>query len=221
MPPAAVTRRALVGLVLIGALALGIGGVASAQEPPPTSGVLVPGTTTPSVTTPPSSTSQAPAAEDEADEDSLLDLDANEKVWVIVGGLVAIAIVMMVLTVIYWRHTKPERPKQDRRIDRAERRAEKAERKDEKRQRKAASRDPFVVDDDADLDALIDEVDDEKDERTRRTRGRGRPAGGAARPGGPAGRPRLLPLGVRRPVGGRRAAPLGFSAWLTSSTSTP
>ncbi len=163
MPPAAVTRRALVGLVLIGALALGIGGVASAQEPPPTSGVLVPGTTTPSVTTPPSSTSQAPAAEDEADEDSLLDLDANEKVWVIVGGLVAIAIVMMVLTVIYWRHTKPERPKQDRRIDRAERRAEKAERKDEKRQRKAASRDPFV-DDDTDLDALIDEVDDEKDE---------------------------------------------------------
>jgi hypothetical protein len=47
---------------------------------------------------------------------------------------------MLVLTVIYWRHTKPDRPAQDKRIT-------KAERKDEKRRRKASKKDPFVADD--------------------------------------------------------------------------
>jgi hypothetical protein len=178
MPPAAapsLARRALAVLAVAATLVLGLVGVASAQEPPPTtvpSSILVPGTTAPT-TTPPATTA---ASEDEpdaaADEDDGggffdLDFDANEKVWIIVAGLVAIAILMLVLTVIYWRHTKPDRPKQDRRIDRAERRAEKSERKDEKRRRKAAARDPFVQDDETGADDG-DEVDERTDGTDRR-----------------------------------------------------
>ena len=69
----------------------------------------VPATTAPPATT----TTEAPGLRRRA-ATGCLDLDANEKVWVIVGGLVAIAVLMMVLTVIYWRHTKPDRPKQDK-----------------------------------------------------------------------------------------------------------
>lgn len=160
MPPAAapsLTRRALAGLVLVGALSLG-GSAAWAQDPPPstpTSGVLVPGSTVPATTVPPATTtSEAPASDDSGD--GLLDLDANEKVWVIVGGLVAIAVLMMVLTIIYWRHTKPDRPKQDKRIDRAERRADKAELKQEKRERRSKKRDPFVPDDEDEAEDAAD-----------------------------------------------------------------
>jgi hypothetical protein len=166
MPPAAaptLPRRALAALVLTGALGIVGAGTAAAQDPttvPPTSGVLVPGTTAPPSTTPASTTTTEAPAEDEG---GLLDLDANEKVWVIVGGLVGIAILMMVLTVLYWRHTRPEHPKQDRRIDRVERKEAKAERKDEKRRRRAAGKDPFTDDGDdgpppagpLDLDAIL------------------------------------------------------------------
>ncbi len=50
---------------------------------------------------------QAPAD----DEGGVLDfdLDANEKVWIIVGALVAVALLLLVLTIVYWRHTKPDR----------------------------------------------------------------------------------------------------------------
>ena len=151
MPPSAaptLSRRALVAAAVAGAIVLGGGTAAWAQDPVPTttptatSGVLVPGTTAPPSST--TATTQPPPADDADDEGGFLDLDANEKVWVIVGALVAIAILMMVLTVIYWRHTKPDRaPKQDRRIERAERREAKAERRDEKRQQRAARKDPF------------------------------------------------------------------------------
>ena len=71
--------------------------------------------------------------------DGLLDFhfDANEKVWIIVGALVAVALLLLVLTIIYWRHTKPDRPKADKRIERAER-------KEQKRRRKATGEDPFA-----------------------------------------------------------------------------
>ena len=153
MPPAATStlpRRALAALVLVGALVLGFGSAAWAQDPtattvPPTSGVLVPGSTAPPTSTPASTTSTT-AAPAEEDEGGFLDLDANEKVWVIVAALVGVAILMMVLTVLYWRHTKPDAAvKQDRRIA-------KAERKEEKRQRKAKAKDPFV---DGPDDALV------------------------------------------------------------------
>jgi len=161
MPPSAppsLSRRALAATALVGALLVGTATAAWAQDPvptttpTPTSGVLVPGTTAPPSST--TATTQAPPAEDADDDGGLLDLDANEKVWVIVGALVAIAVLMMVLTVVYWRHTKPDRsPKQDRRIERAERKEAKAERKDEKRQRRAARRDPFGSGDDEDDEA--------------------------------------------------------------------
>jgi hypothetical protein len=169
MPPAApptLIRRALAAATLVGALVLGVGSVAGAQEVPPATtvpggSILVPGTTV--ATTAPPATSEAPA-EEEADEDDGdgnsffdTDFDANEKVWIIVGALVAVAILMLVLTVIYWRHTRPDGAiKQDRRIDKAERREEKAARKDEKRRRKAADRDPFTQDDGA-HDSTTDE----------------------------------------------------------------
>jgi hypothetical protein len=159
MPPAATSalpRRALAGLALAAMLVLGGGTAAWAQDPtattvPPTSGVLVTGTTVAPTSTPASTTSTTAAPED--DEGGFLDLDANEKVWVIVAALVGVAIVMMVLTVLYWRHTRPGRGDlQDKRITKAERKTEKAERKDEKRRRRAVSKDPFV---DGPDDALV------------------------------------------------------------------
>jgi hypothetical protein len=132
-------------------LVLGGGALASAQDPtattvPPTSGVLIPGTTVPATTAAPaSSTSPSTTAAPEDENGGFLDLDAHEKVWVIVGALVGVAILMMVLTVLYWRHTRPEVSRQDKRIA-------KAERKDAKRQAKARSKDPFV---DGPDDALV------------------------------------------------------------------
>jgi hypothetical protein len=120
-------------------------GPASAQVPTTTTPqVLVPGTTappTPSTTAGPTTTS----APDEADEGGLLDLDANEKVWIIVVALVGVAVLLLVLTVLYWRHTKPDRPKEDRQ-------AARAERKEQKRRRKA-DKEILVVDEVAEADA--------------------------------------------------------------------
>jgi hypothetical protein len=135
--PAAPTlpRRALVALALVGGLTLFSGVGASAQVPTTTvPGVLVPGgTTAPTVAPTTTTTTEAPASADAGG--GLLDFDANEKVWIIVGALVAVALLMLVLTIIYWRHTKPDRPKADKRIERAER-------KEQKQRRKAASEDP-------------------------------------------------------------------------------
>ncbi len=150
MPLAAaptLTRRALVALTVAGVLTLGGTAAAWAQDPPVTtpSSILVPGTTAPSTTAPATTpTSEAPAEDPVQDEGGFFDFDANEKVWIIVGGLVAIAVLMMVLTVLYWRHTKPDRPAKGERTSRAER-------KRDKRLRKAARKDPWT-DDDGDED---------------------------------------------------------------------
>lgn len=140
-PPApSLPRRVLVALALSATVGLGLGiaGPAAAQVPTTTTpGVLVPGpstaSTVPPTTAPPTT---APAADDGG---GLLDFDfdANQKVWIIVGGLVAVALLLLVLTIVYWRHTKPDRSQA---VDRSEGRAA---RKEEKRRRKAAAKDPF------------------------------------------------------------------------------
>ena len=144
MPPSPaapnLSRRALAALALVAGLTFFSGAGASAQVPTTTvPGVLVPGdTTAPSVATT-TTTTEAPAVAD----DGLLDFDfdANEKVWIIVGALVAVAVLLLVLTIIYWRHTKPDRPKADRRIERAER-------KEQKQRRRAANKDETDTDGD-------------------------------------------------------------------------
>jgi hypothetical protein len=137
MPPSPaapnLSRRALAALALVAGLTFISGAGASAQVPTTTvPGVLVPGDTTAATVATTTTTTEAPAVVD----DGLLDfdLDANEKVWIIVGALVAVAVLLLVLTVIYWRHTKPDRPKTDRRIERAER-------KEQKQRRRAANKD--------------------------------------------------------------------------------
>jgi hypothetical protein len=147
MPPSSAAptppRRVLVALTLTVTLGFG-SGVASpvaAQVPTTTvPGVLVPGpstaSTVPATTVPPAST------EPQSDDGLLdFDFDANEKVWIIVGGLVAVALLLLVLTIIYWRHTKPERSGE---VDRDEARAT---RKEERRRRKAEAKVPFRGDD--------------------------------------------------------------------------
>jgi beta-lactamase regulating signal transducer with metallopeptidase domain len=137
MPPSPaapnLSRRALAALALVAGLTFISGAGASAQVPTTTvPGVLVPGDTTAATVATTTTTTEAPAVVD----DGLLDfdLDANEKVWIIVGALVAVAALLLVLTIIYWRHTKPDRPKADRRIERAER-------KEQKQRRRAAIKD--------------------------------------------------------------------------------
>jgi len=103
--------------VVLLVVVLGWASPAPAQVPPTTApSVLVPGPTTTvaptGATTAP--TTSAPAA-DGGDGGGLLDFDfdANTKVWIIVGGLVVVAIATLVLTILYWRHTRPERAEDD------------------------------------------------------------------------------------------------------------
>ena len=153
MPPPSsapsLPRRVLVALAFSATVGLGLGiaGPAAAQVPTTTTpGVLVPGpstaSTAPPTTAPPTTT--APAADDGG---GLLDFDfdANQKVWIIVGALVAVALLLLILTIVYWRHTKPDRSGA---VDRGEGRVA---RKEAKRRRKADGKDPFS-------DAVVDET---------------------------------------------------------------
>lgn len=45
--------------------------------------------------------------------------DENRKIWLVVGGLVVVALGLSVLTVRYWRHTKPSAPAPDPAPDKA------------------------------------------------------------------------------------------------------
>jgi hypothetical protein len=133
--------------------------------PTTTSGVLVPGDPT-ATTQPPApaggggaGTTTTSTTEVPEEDGGLLglDLDANEKVWVIVGGLVLVAILLSVLTVVYWRHTKPDHTGIETRTARKQRkRQEKADAKAAKADAKATG--PAVVGDD--LLGVEDEVDD-------------------------------------------------------------
>jgi hypothetical protein len=113
-PTKPVRTRPLLGLV-----ALAVAGIvalptaAGAQESPTTTTpeLLVPGDTTP--TTAPAAGAQGSTVTSTPAEDGGLfdlDVDASTKVWIIVGGLVGVAVLIAALTVIYWRHTRPERP---------------------------------------------------------------------------------------------------------------
>lgn len=145
MPPSSAAptlpRRVLAALALTAALGLGLGAPAAAQVPTTTTpGVLVPGSTV-ATTVPP--TTAAPAPTDAADDEGGVldfDLDANEKVWIIVGALVAVALLLLVLTIVYWRHTKPGRSVA------ADNGDDRASRKEAKRERKAERKDPFRSD---------------------------------------------------------------------------
>ena len=144
MPPSSAAptlpRRVLVALALTVALGLGLAAPVAAQVPPTTvPGVLVPGPST-APTVPPTT---APAATTVPAGGGVLDFDfdANEKVWIIVGALVAVALLLLVLTIVFWRHTKPDRSVA---VDTG---GDRASRKEEKRQSKAEKKDPFRDDD--------------------------------------------------------------------------
>ncbi len=153
MPPSSpapsLPRRVLVALALTATLGIGPGlaGPAVAQVPTTTTpGVLVPGPSTDTTAAP--ATTPPPATTEPASDDGLLDFDfdANEKVWIIVGALVAVALLLLILTIVYWRHTKPDRSAAaDTRGDGGRR----ATRKEEKRRREAEATVPFR---DADAD---------------------------------------------------------------------
>ncbi len=83
--------------------------MAEAQEVPTTTvpELLVPGDTTPTTAgggAPATTTTETPATDDGG---LFHDVDANTKVWIIVGGLVTVAVLIAILTIIYWRHTRP------------------------------------------------------------------------------------------------------------------
>ena len=124
--------RAAAGTLAFALLLLLAGGVARAsttQFPPattvpgfptattlapgavPTTGVLVPGTT-PTTAAATATTAGAGAGtvtevEDEPAADN--DPDASRTVWMAIAGLGAVAFLILVLTIIYARHTRPER----------------------------------------------------------------------------------------------------------------
>ena len=152
MPPSSAAptlpRRVLVAVALTAALGLGLGGAVPAAAQVPTTtipGVLVPGPSTASTVPPTTAAPTTTAAP--ADEGGVLDFDfdANQKVWIIVGALVAVALLLLILTIVYWRHTKPDRSGA---VERGEGRAA---RKEAKRRRKADGKDPFS-------DAVVDDV---------------------------------------------------------------
>ena len=114
--PPARARPRLILLALVVVAALGWGTHATAQETPTTTApgappeLLVPGDTTPATTAAPTQESVPTVTVPEAGDDSGDGgLDASTKVWLIVIGLVLVAAVTAVLTVLYWRHTRPSR----------------------------------------------------------------------------------------------------------------
>lgn len=129
-------RAGAAALVLVAALVVllslgGIAGAGNAQFPPvttvpgfppattvpgfppattvPGGGVLVPSTTVapdPATTVAPGSTA---TAETEAPASDRGDPDAERTVWMAIAGLGVVALLIIVLTVVYARHTRPDR----------------------------------------------------------------------------------------------------------------
>ena len=76
----------------------------------PTTGVLVPDTTaTTASATATTVASGAVTNVEEAPDDSSADPNATKTVWMAIVGLGAVALLILVLTVIYARHTRPDR----------------------------------------------------------------------------------------------------------------
>lgn len=75
---------------------------------PPTTGVLVPDTTP--TTTGATSATVSPVTEVDQDSDADTgDPAAERTVWIAIAGLGAVALLILILTVIYARHTRPDR----------------------------------------------------------------------------------------------------------------
>jgi hypothetical protein len=106
------TRPVALGLVALAVgLLLLLPGAAHAQEVPPTTApeLLVPGDTTPTTVAGGGAPASTTTTTEPADDNRLFgDVDASTKVWIIVAGLAGVAVLIAILTVIYWRHTRPE-----------------------------------------------------------------------------------------------------------------
>jgi hypothetical protein len=96
---------ALVSLTLL-LVTAGDAGAQDGTTEPSVPELIVPGA--PSVTSgpaeTPSSTTAVPAEATSSRDDGLA---ASTKVWIIIGGLVGVAFLVLILTILYWRRTKP------------------------------------------------------------------------------------------------------------------
>jgi len=74
-------------------------------------GATVPATAVPAPETTPTTSATTADAETQVDETpaDTGDPDANRTVWVAIGGLGVVAVAILVLTIIYARHTRPDR----------------------------------------------------------------------------------------------------------------
>ena len=123
LKPAAGALAAAVVLLLGG-----VAGAATAQFPPattapgfptattltpgaaPTTGVLVPDPTSTTAESPATTATAGTVSEvDEAPGDTSSDPDAGRTVWIAIAGLGAVAFLILVFTIVYARHTRPDR----------------------------------------------------------------------------------------------------------------
>ena len=74
----------------------------------PTTGVLVPDTT-PTTVASTATTTAGPATSVEEAPEADADPAASKTVWIAIAGLGAVAFLILVLTIIYARHTRPDR----------------------------------------------------------------------------------------------------------------
>ena len=110
-------RAALVPLMIAGAALVGAGSAGAGVVDPSVTTVpelLVPGDTTPTTVADEPTEDQAPEESGptttESDSGSVDEgLSASTKGWLIIAGLVGVAFLILVLTIIYWRHTSPKR----------------------------------------------------------------------------------------------------------------
>jgi hypothetical protein len=109
--PRAVTAAVLLALAVLAAPAVGAGpaGARPAQDPTATTlpGETVPGATVPGQTTLPGATATSSTPATETVTSSRV-ADENRKIWLVVGGLVVVALLLTALTFRYWRQTKPQ-----------------------------------------------------------------------------------------------------------------
>ncbi len=115
--------RSVLGALLLALLAvLALGGpVGAAPTQDPSFGTTVPGDTTgtdltattepvtPSTAAGDAGTTTTPEDDDATTTSSSRVADENRRLWLVVGGLVVIALALTVLTIRYWRQTRPVR----------------------------------------------------------------------------------------------------------------
>jgi pyruvate/2-oxoglutarate dehydrogenase complex dihydrolipoamide acyltransferase (E2) component len=117
----------LLAACFLGSLALGAG--PAAARPAQDATTTIPGTATTvagSVTTLPAATTTSSVPATSTTTSSRV-ADENRKIWLVVGGLILVALALAALTVRYWRQTKPSLLPLD--AEPAPRRATRADRK--------------------------------------------------------------------------------------------